>query len=140
MITDFEQVTRALAHRNRIRILKILEGGELCVCQITAVLGLANATVSKHLSVLRHAGLIFARQEGRWVYCRLAEHPRNPHVRPVLSLARSALGNDPDIIADRDRLLQIQRLPLDSLCGTRNMKRAIAEIHGKSKKTGHPLQ
>ncbi|HLN25146.1 MAG TPA: ArsR family transcriptional regulator, partial [Patescibacteria group bacterium] len=47
MLETFETVAKAVADPSRVRILKLLESGELCVCQITTVLGLAVATVSK---------------------------------------------------------------------------------------------
>ena len=49
---------KALAHPGRLRILAMLRGGDLCVCQLTAVLELAASTVSSHLSDLRRAGLV----------------------------------------------------------------------------------
>ena len=49
---EFLEAAKALADANRVRALLALEGGELCVCQIVALLGLAPSTVSKHLSVL----------------------------------------------------------------------------------------
>jgi DNA-binding transcriptional ArsR family regulator len=73
MLEIFERVSRSIADTNRVRILKMLEPGELCVCQITAILGLAPATVSKHLSLLRTAGLLSHRKEGRWVFYRLSK-------------------------------------------------------------------
>jgi len=51
----------------------MLSGGELCACQIIEMLGLAPSTVSKHMSILRQAGLVETRKEGRWIYYRLAE-------------------------------------------------------------------
>lgn len=57
MLEIFEIAAKAVADPTRIRILKLLQGGEVCVCQLTTVLGLAPATVSKHLSVLKGAGL-----------------------------------------------------------------------------------
>jgi DNA-binding transcriptional ArsR family regulator len=53
----------------------MLTSGELCVCQVTEVLQLAPSTVSKHMSILRQAGLVEARKEGRWIYYRLVGHP-----------------------------------------------------------------
>ena len=77
MIETFETVAKAVADPSRVRILKLLESGELCVCQITAVLDLAPATVSKHLSALKTAGLLQQRRDGKWVYYRLAEREFN---------------------------------------------------------------
>lgn len=67
------EVTQALADESRLRILAALAGGELCVCQILELLDLAPSTVSKHLSILRQAGLIDARKAGKWMHYRLAD-------------------------------------------------------------------
>ena len=77
MLELFESVSRSIADSTRVRILKMLEPGELCVCQITAILGLAPATVSKHLSLLKMSGLLSQRKQGRWVYYRLSDSIRN---------------------------------------------------------------
>jgi len=58
---------KAVSDPNRIRILKMLEVRELCVCEITEILNLAASTVSKHLSLLRDAEFILDRKEGKWV-------------------------------------------------------------------------
>ena len=62
---EFMSITRALADPNRVRMLLALQRGELCVCQITELFGLAFSTVSKHLSILQHAGLIQSRKSER---------------------------------------------------------------------------
>ncbi len=117
MLDQFELVGRAVADRNRLRILAMLRDGELCVCQITAVLDLAAATVSKHLSLLRTAGLVRQRKEGRWVYYRLAEHGANPFAPGMLELvATLAVDGDRVLESDRARLTAVRRTPLDVLC------------------------
>lgn len=75
MIDSFEILTKALADGSRLRLLKLLEDGEVCVCVLTDSLGLAPATVSKHLSLLKAAGFIQARKDGRWVHYRLHDAP-----------------------------------------------------------------
>ena len=57
---EFLNITKALADENRLRMLMALVGGELCVCQITELMGLALSTVSKHLSVLYQAAKVRA--------------------------------------------------------------------------------
>jgi len=116
MIEQFEQVGRAVGDLSRVRLLKLLERGELCVCQLTAVLGLAPATVSKHLSVLKAAGLLQQRREGKWIHYRLAEKDFNPYARPFLALVAAQLNEEPTVIEDRRRLEQINAIPLPSLC------------------------
>lgn len=67
------RIFKALADINRLKIIKLLKEGELCVCELTAVLTTSQSTVSHHLSVLKNAGLIKERKEGKWSYFRLSE-------------------------------------------------------------------
>ena len=61
------KIFKALSDPQRIRIIKMLEIRELCVCEISEILNLANSTVSKHLSILRDVDLILDKKEGKWV-------------------------------------------------------------------------
>ncbi len=70
---DFLSITKALSDENRVRILMALSIGELCVCQIIELIELAPSTVSKHMSILKQAGLIESNKNGKWVYYRLAD-------------------------------------------------------------------
>ncbi|MDW5550440.1 metalloregulator ArsR/SmtB family transcription factor [Methanosarcina sp.] len=67
------RIFKALADTNRLKIIKLLKEGELCVCELTAVLTTSQSTVSHHLSVLKNAGLIKERKEGKWSYFRLSD-------------------------------------------------------------------
>jgi ArsR family transcriptional regulator len=62
---------KALADPIRMEVVQALAGGERCVCDLMGALGLAQSRLSFHLKVMREAGLISARQEGRWMYYRL---------------------------------------------------------------------
>ena len=61
----------ALADATRLRILGLLAGGEVCVCDIHESLGISQPKVSRHLGLLRRAGLVQTRREGLWVHYRL---------------------------------------------------------------------
>jgi ArsR family transcriptional regulator len=63
---------KALSDETRLRILALLTAGELCVCDLMAVLELPQSTVSRHLAYLRNAGLVEDRRQGVWMYYRLA--------------------------------------------------------------------
>jgi ArsR family transcriptional regulator, arsenate/arsenite/antimonite-responsive transcriptional repressor len=115
-VRDFEAALKAAGDPTRTRILKLLEHGELCVCQVQAVLGLAPSTVSKHLAILKSAGLVDDRREGKWIHYGLAPGGRNRHAGGILALLRGALDREPRIVADRRRLRRIARLPLSELC------------------------
>lgn len=65
------QIAKALAHPSRLLMLDALADGELCVCELTALVGADQSTVSKHLAVLRQAGLVADRKEGTQTYYRV---------------------------------------------------------------------
>ena len=62
---------KALADPVRLKVIEALAGGERCVCELTGELGLAQSKLSFHLKVMKDAGLLESRQEGRWIYYRL---------------------------------------------------------------------
>jgi len=115
-LRQLEAALKAAGDRSRTRILKLLETRELCVCQIQAVLGLAPSTVSKHLSILKLAGLLEDRRDGRWIHYGIAPGDDNPHAEDVLTLLRGALDRDPRILEDRRRLKEVLRIPVAQLC------------------------
>ena len=113
---EFELALKAAGDPTRTRILKLLETGGLCVCQVQAILGLAPSTVSKHLTVLKLAGLVTDQRDGKWIQYALATDATNPYVGPVLALLRGPLDRDPAVLADRQRLRMVKRIPLAALC------------------------
>ena len=66
-------VFKALSDETRLRIIKLLEQGELCVCDITAALDMVQPKVSFHLSTLKEAGLIKDRKSGKWIHYSLSD-------------------------------------------------------------------
>jgi DNA-binding transcriptional ArsR family regulator len=99
----YEDAMKAVSDPTRARILKILEGGEICVCQIIAVIGLSQSTISKHLFLLRAAGLIKDRRERKWIHYSLDGKSDNPYVGTLLRNIRKWLNDDPLILKDRER-------------------------------------
>jgi DNA-binding transcriptional ArsR family regulator len=114
-------VIKALADESRARIVLFLGGGELCVCQIVEMLGLAPSTVSKHLDVLYQAGLVDARKDGRWVYYRLSERSE-PGKKPsggadgAVAWLAEALTDAPTVREDRKRLKLVLKTDKETLC------------------------
>ncbi|HWP41564.1 MAG TPA: metalloregulator ArsR/SmtB family transcription factor [Tepidisphaeraceae bacterium] len=111
-------IASALADEGRLRaLLAIRRAGQLCLCQITELLALAPSTVSKHLSILRQAGLIEARKQGRWMYFHLPEHQQTPPaVRGAIQWVASSLARDPRAVEDARRLKQILAENPEELC------------------------
>jgi ArsR family transcriptional regulator len=113
---DFELALKAIGDPTRTRILKLLQGGGLCVCQVQAVLGLAPSTVSKHLTILKLAGLVEDQRDGKWIEYTLTRESHNPHAARVLALLQGELDRDAAVVADRKRLREIKAIPLTELC------------------------
>lgn len=97
---------KALSDETRVRIMTLLTHGELCVCDLTEILGLPQSTVSRHLATLRQAGLIQDRRQGVWIYYRLGES-RKPLYRELLEILSGDLENLDQIRSDRLTLEQL---------------------------------
>ena len=117
---DLMAVLKALADENRVRALMALAAGELCVCQIVELLGLAPSTVSKHMAILKQARLVDSRKQGRWMFYRLAEGEASADAKEITSLVSRLLADDPQIRKDAKRLTQILKIDRDELCRKQN--------------------
>jgi len=104
-------VLKAMGHPVRLRILAMLRDGELCVCQMTALLDLATSTVSAHLSDLKRAGLVSERKDGRWVFYSLADPEP-----PVLASVWEAVSKDARVQADAKLRRRIRKVDIAELC------------------------
>ena len=113
---DLELALKAAGDPTRTRILKLLTDGGLCVCQVQAVLRLAPSTVSKHLTILKLAGLVEDRRDGKWIEYALSSTGRNQYARAILALLHGPLDRDPVILADGKRLREVRAVPRDRLC------------------------
>jgi len=105
---------KALADDSRLRILWMLEERELCVCEIQALLGLAQSTVSRHLQILEDAGVVTATRDGLWKNYRLHPTP-TAMVQSLLATVRLAAASDPQVVAVRQRAKDVCR---QQLCAT----------------------
>ena len=109
------RITSALADPSRVRLLAACFTGEKCVCQLVALLDLSNATVSKHLSLLRDAGLLASRKEGRWVYYRLPETP-TPAASDAIGFVQRHAGRTVEMAADKAQMERILAIEPTELC------------------------
>ena len=119
-LRDYESALKAAADPTRVRILKILEGGEMCVCQIIAILSLGQSTVSKHLFLLRAARLIKDRRDRKWVHYSLDRGSDSPYATRMLRNLRSWLNDDPVVAKDRERAAMARAIGPIAIC-ERNM-------------------
>jgi ArsR family transcriptional regulator, arsenate/arsenite/antimonite-responsive transcriptional repressor len=98
---------KALSDETRLRIVALLFRGELCVCDLMAILDLPQSTVSRHLATLRHVGLVEDRRQGVWMYYRLAGI--DPLHRDLLDLLERHTKDLPQAERDREALRDFQR-------------------------------
>jgi DNA-binding transcriptional ArsR family regulator len=113
---EFMNITKALADETRVRTLMALRGGELCVCQITELFGMAPSTVSKHLSILFQAGLVQSRKTDRWVYYRLPGREAAGTVRSAITWTAKSIEAEPQILDDNKQIKQILKTNLAEIC------------------------
>ncbi|KAB2907237.1 MAG: metalloregulator ArsR/SmtB family transcription factor [Ignavibacteriales bacterium] len=100
---------KVLSDPNRLRILKMLQVKELCVCEITAVLNLAPSTVSQHLKLLKNAGFILEWKDGKWVNYRLNPNPRDKRITAFLSAFDFWFADDSTITEDKMKAKKADR-------------------------------
>ncbi|PIP38354.1 MAG: transcriptional regulator [Desulfobacterales bacterium CG23_combo_of_CG06-09_8_20_14_all_51_8] len=114
----FIKVMKALSDPSRVKIMKMLQHREMCVCEIQAALNFAQSTTSKHLQILENAGLIVSRKEGLWVNYMLSDGGESPYAASLIGGLRHWMDEDPEIQALAGLLPGIRR---DNIC-----KRQIA--------------
>jgi ArsR family transcriptional regulator len=88
---------KALSDPNRVRVLKLLQDKELCVCNIQAFLHLAQSTVSRHMKVLEDAGLVEHRRQGTWIMYRLTEKHESEYAATILPHLEHWLEDDKEL-------------------------------------------
>src|SRR6266576_2174038 len=89
-LIHIEALFKALADATRLRILALLVGGEVCVCELHGALKLPQPTVSRHLAYLRRAGLVDTRRDGLWIHYRMAKLP-DPVLQAISQAVTHAL-------------------------------------------------
>lgn len=102
------ELFKALADETRLRILNLLVRGELCVCDIVAVLEIGQSKASRHLAYLRNVGLVNDRRRGVWMYYTLATASNATH-RHVLQWLAEAATELPQATADLKALNKLLR-------------------------------
>lgn len=92
---------KALSDPIRLRIVLMLESqGELCVCDLMAVLGLPQSTVSRHLAYLKRTGWLDGRRQGVWMYYRISESC-TPLNADILRSLRQHASDSAEAVSDR---------------------------------------
>jgi len=100
---QLEKLFKALADATRLRILRLLMAGEVCVCDIHDTLNIPQAKASRHLAYLRRVGLVTTRREGLWVHYSLAK-AADPVIATIEDATTHVLGHVDALKKDAERL------------------------------------
>jgi len=114
-VNEILSITKALSDETRVRALLSIKDGELCLCQIIQVLGLAPSTVSKHMNVLQQARLVQRRKQGKWHFYRLPDGPAGSAARRALTWIVKELADDPRIQQDARKVRAVRKEDLEKL-------------------------
>jgi ArsR family transcriptional regulator len=106
--TQIDLMFRAFSDPIRLRILNLIQPGELCVCDLVEVLKLPQSTISRHLSYLRRARLVKVRQRQSWNYYRLTEARSQFHAKLIECLA-TCFHDVPEMAGDAARVQAIRQ-------------------------------
>jgi ArsR family transcriptional regulator len=107
----------ALSHQGRLRCLLLLIDGEICVCDLTRILGESQPNVSRHLAHLRTAGLVADRRDGQWIHYRLNDAMPD-WVRQVIEATVEGVRNQAPFDADRRAVSSLNTDDSDARCGS----------------------
>jgi ArsR family transcriptional regulator len=99
---------KALGDETRLRILKLLEEGELCVYHLMRVLNMGQSRISRHMGILKQAGLVEDRRMRKWILYRLAAKGPTPESQTILQHLPTWLNDQPLIQQDKKRLWQME--------------------------------
>ncbi len=111
---DFLKVMKALSDPNRVKIIKMLQHKEMCVCEMQATLQIAQPSVSKHLKILEDAGLVTPHKDGLWVNYQLTDGSSSPYAASLLGNLRHWLEDDLELTEIVEKLPAIRR---EDICG-----------------------
>ena len=101
-LLQLEELFKALADATRLRILRLLMAGEVCVCDIHDTLKIPQAKASRHLAYLRRAGLVTTRREGLWVHYSLSTSA-DPIIATIEDATTHVLGHVESLQKDAER-------------------------------------
>lgn len=107
VLDDLDALFKGFADPTRLRVLNALAAGELCVCDLVELLGLAQPAVSRHLAYLRRMRLVEATRDWKFAHYRLAE-PSNAVHRNLIACVRGCFTGVP--VLDAERAAATQRV------------------------------
>lgn len=125
------QLLKLLSDRSRLRILMLLRHKELCVCQIMGVLRMSQPLISKNIALLKLAGLLSSRKEGKMVYYSLSKKIKEPHLSIIEAVACS-IKNDRAFLKDLGSLADCEEFQrATGKCGMQGLREFMKQKANK---------
>ncbi|OIN95673.1 hypothetical protein AUJ66_08570 [Candidatus Desantisbacteria bacterium CG1_02_38_46] len=113
---DIVKVFKALSDPIRLRMLKLLQGRELCVCKIMQALDISQTRASRNLGILKNAGFVVDRRQGLWVHYSINKDKVNQYHKAISALLDKWLEDEDIIIEDARRLKKAVKLSKVKVC------------------------
>lgn len=114
-MNDLILFAKAFSEPTRVRIIAALRHTELCVCELVDALELGQSTLSMHLQVIRQAGLVTTRKQGKWIYYGI-ESDQLPLIDTLFAHHQTALDADRRLKRDAERIQYRCQLREDDCC------------------------
>lgn len=121
-LSETENTLKALADANRLRILALVQEAPLCVCQLMAILDISQSTVSKHLAILKEAGLVEEAQRGKRSFYRLASRFPSKLAESVVQHVLADLRDSPDLAEDRKLAEFMREYRIETMTAAQNLR------------------
>jgi ArsR family transcriptional regulator, arsenate/arsenite/antimonite-responsive transcriptional repressor len=117
----------ALADRTRLRLLNLMQDGEVCVCFLADTLDTNDPKISRHLAYLKRADLVRARRDGKWMHYSL-NAPKEETAREVFDATMKMLKADKQMEQDRKRLTKVCCVPTAAFVAINGRREGVANI------------
>ncbi|MFH1379734.1 MAG: metalloregulator ArsR/SmtB family transcription factor [bacterium] len=105
---EYEMIFKAFADRNRLRILKLLEYKNFCVCELAFIIGIAQPSISRHLRKLKKTGIISSYQESFWTNYSLSKQGNNT-VKILLGNLSAWMNDNETVKKDKEKAIKADR-------------------------------
>lgn len=109
-LKELVKAFKALGDETRIRLLKLLEKRELCVCEIMQALNMTQSRISRNLGILKDAGFVKDRRDGLWVHYSLNYEDAPLHIQQLLKILKESSNDDKNVNKDLAELAKAKKI------------------------------
>ncbi len=121
-LAEIETLFKAMADANRVRILALVQDAPLCVCQLMGILDISQSTVSKHLAILKEAGLVEEASQGKRSFYRLATRFPSELAESVVKRVLEELRDSPELAEERKLSAFMREYRIETMSAAQNLR------------------